>query len=290
MNCPHCASMATKEQTKRTRLCYRTFRCSGCKRTFNERTGTAFNYLEYPSDIVLLVVLWRLRYKLSLRDLAEMFVERGFEFTHEAVREWEARFAPLIANHLLTRRRGQAGRSWYVDETYVNVKGKWCYLYRAIDRDGNLVDSASRFCRAFDEVRQFFRVRTTMKQHVSLAEQRAGFRQRLDALPGHGCDGLTQRRKGSEAVITILLTSVVSVLTHPYNSCRTILAPWTNAHSLPKATSRGRYFMPQSGARIRRSGSTYCKATRILPATISGVSTSISPRFKTPTMMVFCAN
>jgi putative transposase len=87
MNCPYCASTATKEQTKKTRLCYRTFRCSGCKRTFNERTGTPFNYLEYPTDIVLLVVLWRLRYKLSLRDLAEMFLERGFEFTHEAVRD-----------------------------------------------------------------------------------------------------------------------------------------------------------------------------------------------------------
>jgi transposase-like protein len=58
-----------------------------CKRTFNERTGTPFNSLEYPTDIVLLVVLWRLRYKLSLRDLAEMFLERGFEFTHEAVRD-----------------------------------------------------------------------------------------------------------------------------------------------------------------------------------------------------------
>ena len=44
------------------------------------------------------------------------------------------------------------------------------------------VTSAARFCRAFDEVRQFFRARTTMKQHVSLAEQRAGVRQRLDAL------------------------------------------------------------------------------------------------------------
>ena len=43
--------------------------------------------LEYPTDIVLLVVLWQLRYKLSLRDLAEMFLERGFEFTHEAVRD-----------------------------------------------------------------------------------------------------------------------------------------------------------------------------------------------------------
>jgi transposase-like protein len=114
MNCPHCTSTATKERTKKTRLCYRIFCCSACKRTFNERTGTPFNYLEYPTDIVLLVVLWRLRYKLSLRDLAEMFLERGFAFTHEAVRDWEARFAPLLADQLRVKRRGQAGRSWYV--------------------------------------------------------------------------------------------------------------------------------------------------------------------------------
>ncbi len=224
-----------------------------------------FNYLEYPTDIVLLVVLWRLRYKLSLRDLAEMFLERGFVFTHEAVRDWETRFAPWLAEHLRVKRRGQAGTSWYVDETYVKVHGKWCYLYRAIDRDGNLVDSrlsekrdmeaakrffnqavtmvdyapervttdghdsyprairetlgndvahrtnaylnnrleqdhrgikqryypmrgfgsftsASRFCRAFDEVHQFFRFRTTTKQYISLADQRRLFCQRLDAL------------------------------------------------------------------------------------------------------------
>ena len=59
MNCPHCASPRTKEQPKITALGYRTFRCSDCRRTFNERTGTPFNYLEYPTDIVLLVVLWR---------------------------------------------------------------------------------------------------------------------------------------------------------------------------------------------------------------------------------------
>src|SRR5713226_3828872 len=141
MNCPHCASPTTKEQTKKTSLGYRIFRCSDCRRSFNERTGTAFNYLEYPTDIVLLVVFWRLRYKLSLRDLAEMFLERGFVFTHETVREWEARLAPLMADQLRAKRRGQAGTSWHVDETYVRVKGKWCYLYRAIDRDGTLVDS-----------------------------------------------------------------------------------------------------------------------------------------------------
>jgi transposase-like protein len=265
MTCPHCASSVTKKQKKKTLLGYRTFRCSACQRIFNERTGTPFNSLEYPTDSVLLVVLWRLRYKLSLRDLAEMFLERGFVFTHEAVRDWETRFAPLLAEQLRAKRHGHAGTSWYVDETYVKVHGRWCYLYRAIDRDGNLVDSrlsekrdmdaakrffnqavavvghapervttdghdsyprairetigndvvhrtnaylnnrieqdhrgikqryypmrgfgnftsASRFCRAFDEVRQFFRFRTTINQAVSLAEQRRIFRQRLAAL------------------------------------------------------------------------------------------------------------
>ena len=68
MDCPHCASTAIKEQTRQTALGYRTFRCSACQRTCNERTGTPFNFLEYPTDIVLLVVFWRLRYKLSLRE------------------------------------------------------------------------------------------------------------------------------------------------------------------------------------------------------------------------------
>ena len=62
-----------------------------CQRKFNERTGTGFNFLEFPTDIVFQVVLCRLRYKLSLRDLAELFLLRGFSFTHEAVRDWEER-------------------------------------------------------------------------------------------------------------------------------------------------------------------------------------------------------
>lgn len=66
---------------------------------------------------------------------------RGFEFTHETVRDWETRFAPIFASQLRQKRKGKVGKSWYVDETYIKVKGKWCYLYRAIDRDGNLVDS-----------------------------------------------------------------------------------------------------------------------------------------------------
>ncbi len=69
-----------------------------------------------------------------------MFLERGFVFTHEAVREWEAKLAPLFAEQLRQRRQDVVGESWYADETYVKVDGRWCYLYRAIDRNGHLVD------------------------------------------------------------------------------------------------------------------------------------------------------
>src|ERR687886_626226 len=157
MTCPHCAAMETTELTKRTQLGYRIFRCSSCQRQFNERTGSPYNYLEFPTDIVLLVVLWRLRYKLSLRDLAEMFLERGFEFTHEAVREWEERFAPLVADKLRAKRTGQAGRSWHVDATSIRGGGVWNYRYRPIDREGNLVDSMLSEHRALEAAKRCFK-------------------------------------------------------------------------------------------------------------------------------------
>ncbi len=75
--CPHCAETATTEQSRRTALSSPTFRCRACGRLCNERTGTPYNYLQYPTDVVLLVVLWRLRYKLRLRDLTEMFLVRA---------------------------------------------------------------------------------------------------------------------------------------------------------------------------------------------------------------------
>src|SRR4051794_17048339 len=140
MPCPHCAATATTAQARRTALGYRTFRCGRCRRICNERTGSPYNHLQYPTDLVLLVVLWRLRYKLSLRDLAEMFLARGVVFSHEAVRDWEARFAPLLTERLRAKRRGQGGTKRHADETYVRANGTWCYLYRPIDREGNLVD------------------------------------------------------------------------------------------------------------------------------------------------------
>ncbi len=112
--------------------------------------------MQYPTALVPLAVLWRLRYKRSLRGLAELVLARGGIFSHEAVRDWEARFAPLLAARLRAKRRGTAGSTWHADETYLRINGRWCYLYRAIDRDGNPVEALLREQRDMAAARRFF--------------------------------------------------------------------------------------------------------------------------------------
>nr|WP_282572319.1 IS6 family transposase [Roseomonas acroporae] len=118
------------------------------------------NRTQYPSDVIALVVLWRLRYRLTLRDLAEMFLIRGLVFSHEAVREWEAKLAPALTDEIRRRRHGKGGargRQWHVDETYIKVRGRWAYLYRAIDRNGHLVDTMLSEHRDMEAAKAFFR-------------------------------------------------------------------------------------------------------------------------------------
>src|SRR5512134_1108297 len=117
MRCIACESEAVTEQPERTAQGYQRFRCRACGKQFNERTASLLNRAQYPSDVIALAVLWRLHYKLALRDLPEMFLVRGIVFSHEAVRAWEAKLAPALAEDLRRRRHGKAGQSWYVDET-----------------------------------------------------------------------------------------------------------------------------------------------------------------------------
>jgi len=92
---------------------------------------------------VLLVVRWR-----------RCSFERGFVFSHAAVRDREARFAPMLTAHLRTKRRGATGTRWHADETYRKIDGRWCSLYRASDREGNLVDAPLSERRAMAAAQQ----------------------------------------------------------------------------------------------------------------------------------------
>jgi putative transposase len=160
MDCVACGSAAVTERPERTARGYRRFRCRDCGKQFNERSATLLNHTHYPSDVMALVVLWRLRYRLTLRDLSEMFLQRGIVFSYEAVRDWEAKLAPMLAHELRQRRHGRGGargRRWHVDETYLKVRGRWAYLYRAIDRDRHLVDTMLSEHRDMAAAQAFFR-------------------------------------------------------------------------------------------------------------------------------------
>jgi putative transposase len=160
MDCVACGSAVVTERPERTARGYRRFRCRECSKQYNERSGGLLNHTQYPSDVIALVVLWRLRYRLTLRDLTEMSLVRGIVFSHEAVREWEAKLAPALTHELRKRRHrkgGSRGRHWHVDETYLRVRGRWAYLYRAIDRGGNLVDTMLSERRDMAAAQAFFR-------------------------------------------------------------------------------------------------------------------------------------
>src|SRR6476646_1169872 len=234
MRCPTCRSTAVRHRSERTVQGYHRFRCGNCGKQFNERSAGLLNRAQYQSDVIALVVLWRLRYKLSLRDLAEIFLIRGLVFSYEAVRDWEAKLTPALAENLRRRRKGKVGRSdragalvdvilsehrdlaaakaffrsakavTGVTPDRVTTDGHDAYprairtklgrhvrhrtsryLNNRLEQDHRGIKgrcrpmlglkstgSARRYCRGHDELRNFLRCRSRMRQHVPAATRR----------------------------------------------------------------------------------------------------------------------
>jgi hypothetical protein len=111
MRCIECDAADVSERRERTTQGYRRFRCRACGKQFNERSGGILNHAQYPSDVIALVIFWRLPYKLSLRDLPAMFLIRGIEFSYEAVRDWEAKLTPTLIDNLPRGVKGGSARA-----------------------------------------------------------------------------------------------------------------------------------------------------------------------------------
>jgi transposase, IS6 family len=98
-----------------------------------------FKRRRFPVEIILLCVRWYCKYGISYRDLAEMMTERGVNVDPSTIFRWVQRYAPEIEKRVRPYQGPRSG-SWRIDETYVRVGGKWKYLFRAIDKHGQLID------------------------------------------------------------------------------------------------------------------------------------------------------
>ena len=98
-----------------------------------------FKGRHFDRGIIVLCVRWYLRFKLSSRDLVQMMAERGVALTHTTILRWVQRYVPEFEKRWNKYSR-PVGGSWRCDETYIKMKGRWTYLYRAVDKQGWTVD------------------------------------------------------------------------------------------------------------------------------------------------------
>ena len=96
-----------------------------------------FKGRHFGGEIVHWAVRWYCRYPISYRDLETMMTERGVAVDHSTVYRWVQHFAPEMEKRLRWQWCWPRASSWRIDETYVKVRGKWAYLYRALDKFGN---------------------------------------------------------------------------------------------------------------------------------------------------------
>ena len=105
-----------------------------------------------------------LRYSLSFRDVEELLSERGLKADHTTIWRWAQRYGPELEERL-RRHLKPTNRSWSVDETYVRVKGRWCYLYRAIDSTGATIDCVLSGLRDAATAKRLFRKALAAPSH-----------------------------------------------------------------------------------------------------------------------------
>ena len=98
-----------------------------------------FTGSQFEREIILWGVRWYVAYPISYRQLEEMMGERGVAVDHATLNRWVIKYAPEFEK-VFRRRQRPVGRSWRLDETYVKIKGKSAYLYRAVDKEGHTID------------------------------------------------------------------------------------------------------------------------------------------------------
>jgi transposase-like protein len=146
-----------------------------------------FKWRHFLPEIILLNVRWYCRYALSYRDLEEMMAERGVQVDHSTINRWVLRYASELDKRVRPHLK-PTNDSWRVDETYIEIKGMWKYLYRAVDSEGNPLDfmlSAKRDGKAAARFfRKVLRARHTQTPRVINVDKNAAYPVAVETLKG----------------------------------------------------------------------------------------------------------
>ena len=132
-------------------------------------TENPFRYFKTSRDVIQLAVLMYVRYPLSLRNVEDLLYGRRIDMTHESVRFWGERFGPLFARTIKRQRasfmRQHPQWRWHVDEMVVKINGRTHYLWRAVDHEGEVLESFVTKKR--DKLAALTFLRKAMRRYVS---------------------------------------------------------------------------------------------------------------------------
>ncbi|MXP08944.1 IS6 family transposase [Pseudoblastomonas halimionae] len=136
------------------------------------KPASPFRYFNSSPEIIRLVVMMYVRFPLSLRNVEDLLAERGIDICHETVRHWWNRFGPLFAADVrrqrVNRMRGFRQWMWHLDEVYVKINGEMHYLWRAVDQEGEILESYVTKTRDKKAPLRF--MKKALKRHGSPAE------------------------------------------------------------------------------------------------------------------------
>ena len=128
-----------------------------------------FRRFNSSPEVIRLVVMMYVRFPLSLRNVEDLLFERGIDICHETVRMWWNRFGPMFAGDIrrqrVSRMRGFRHWRWHLDEMYVKLNGEMVYLWRAVDQEGEILESYVTKSRDKDAALAF--MKTALKRHGS---------------------------------------------------------------------------------------------------------------------------
>ena len=126
------------------------------QRAASVRPDQSFKGRQFTAEVILWAVRWYLMFPISYRDLELMLADRGVMVDHTTIYRWIQAYAPEIEKRIRPHLRSSNGL-WRVDETYVKVKGRWTYLYRAVDSHGQTIDFLLSAKRDAEAAKRFFR-------------------------------------------------------------------------------------------------------------------------------------